>query len=183
MLDPALMSVPSATVLSVENNNNNNQNNNTQNNSNTQDSQIYDENSNGQMNENKHGEGASVQPVKRNGRAGKPRENNANNGSNNNNNNNNNNSNNNNNNNNNKDFGDTVAEGTDKKSNRFDSSLVLLTGKFIELLQNCANKSIDLNDAAAKLGVQKRRIYDIKNVLQGINMIEKTDKKSKIIWK
>lgn len=33
---------------------------------------------------------------------------------------------------------------------------------------------IDLNEAASKLNVSKRRIYDITNVLEGIGYIEKT---------
>jgi transcription factor E2F3 len=41
---------------------------------------------------------------------------------------------------------------------------------------------VDLNDAATKLDVQKRRIYDITNVLEGIGLIEKTIK-NKIKWK
>ena len=41
---------------------------------------------------------------------------------------------------------------------------------------------MDLNDAAQKLAVQKRRIYDITNVLEGIGLIEKTIK-NKIRWK
>jgi transcription factor E2F3 len=36
--------------------------------------------------------------------------------------------------------------------------------------------SVDLNDAASLLAVQKRRIYDITNVLEGIGLIEKTVK-------
>lgn len=41
--------------------------------------------------------------------------------------------------------------------------------------------SVDLNEAAVKLDVQKRRIYDITNVLEGIGLIEKTIK-NKIRW-
>ena len=40
---------------------------------------------------------------------------------------------------------------------------------------------IDLNTAVCKLGVQKRRIYDITNVLEGIGYIEKVFK-NKIKW-
>lgn len=43
------------------------------------------------------------------------------------------------------------------------------------------NLSVDLNEAAVKLDVQKRRIYDITNVLEGIGLIEKTIK-NKIRW-
>jgi transcription factor E2F3 len=41
---------------------------------------------------------------------------------------------------------------------------------------------VDLNSVAAKLGVQKRRIYDITNVLDGIGLIEKMPK-GFILWK
>ena len=41
---------------------------------------------------------------------------------------------------------------------------------------------VDLNEAADKLQVAKRRIYDITNVLEGIGLIEKTIK-NKVKWK
>jgi len=41
---------------------------------------------------------------------------------------------------------------------------------------------LDLNEAATSLGVQKRRIYDITNVLEGIGLIEKKSK-NHIHWK
>lgn len=59
---------------------------------------------------------------------------------------------------------------------RYDSSLGLLTRKFVLLLQESTDGTLDLNVAAQKLGVQKRRIYDITNVLEGINLIEKKSK-------
>ena len=65
---------------------------------------------------------------------------------------------------------------------RFDNSLGLLTKKFLYLLQHSADNTLDLNNAAAELGVQKRRIYDITNVLEGINLIEKKSKNI-IVWK
>ena len=40
---------------------------------------------------------------------------------------------------------------------------------------------MDLNEAAVKLEVQKRRIYDITNVLEGIDLITKTVK-NKVKW-
>ena len=88
-----------------------------------------------------------------------------------------------------------------KPFSRDDNSLGKLTAKFIELLRNppppTTNStktgttssatavppgSLDLNQAASKLGVQKRRIYDITNVLEGIGLIEKTSK-NHISWK
>jgi hypothetical protein len=59
---------------------------------------------------------------------------------------------------------------------RYDSSLGILTKKFVSLIREAPMSSIDLNNAAAQLGVQKRRIYDITNVLEGINLIEKKSK-------
>lgn len=40
---------------------------------------------------------------------------------------------------------------------------------------------MDLNDAVRQLSVQKRRIYDITNVLEGIGYVEKLHK-NKIKW-
>ena len=65
---------------------------------------------------------------------------------------------------------------------RFDSSLGLLTRKFTALIQSSLSGALDLNEAAKKLGVQKRRIYDITNVLEGIGLIEKKSK-NVIAWK
>lgn len=54
---------------------------------------------------------------------------------------------------------------------RQDNSLSVLTKKFIELIKSSENCTIDLNQAVDELGVQKRRIYDITNVLEGINYV------------
>ncbi|KAK8319680.1 hypothetical protein V6Z11_A13G258200 [Gossypium hirsutum] len=64
---------------------------------------------------------------------------------------------------------------------RYDSSLGLLT-KFINLIKQAEDGSLDLNKAAGTLEVQKRRIYDITNVLEGIGLIEKK-LKNRIQWK
>ncbi|ONI32414.1 hypothetical protein PRUPE_1G366800 [Prunus persica] len=65
---------------------------------------------------------------------------------------------------------------------RYDSSLGLLTKKFVSLIQEAKDRTLDLNKTAEVLEVQKRRIYDITNVLEGINLIEKTSK-NHIRWK
>ncbi|KAA8537528.1 hypothetical protein F0562_027136 [Nyssa sinensis] len=65
---------------------------------------------------------------------------------------------------------------------RYDSSLGLLTKKFISLIQEAKDGTLDLNNTADVLEVQKRRIYDITNVLEGIGLIEKTTK-NHIRWK
>ncbi|XVE96321.1 hypothetical protein REPUB_Repub02eG0211400 [Reevesia pubescens] len=65
---------------------------------------------------------------------------------------------------------------------RYDSSLGLLTKKFINLIKHAEDGILDLNKAAETLEVQKRRIYDITNVLEGIGLIEKK-LKNRIHWK
>lgn len=65
---------------------------------------------------------------------------------------------------------------------RYDSSLGLLTKKFVKLIQEAQDGTLDLNKTAEVLEVQKRRIYDITNVLEGIGLIEKTSK-NHIRWK
>ncbi|KAG2173410.1 hypothetical protein INT44_008762 [Umbelopsis vinacea] len=61
-------------------------------------------------------------------------------------------------------------------NHRQDSSLGQLTRKFIALLQSDPTADLDLNVAAVQLQVQKRRIYDITNVLEGVGLIEKNSK-------
>ncbi|XP_010844542.1 PREDICTED: transcription factor E2F5 [Bison bison bison] len=66
---------------------------------------------------------------------------------------------------------------------RHKKSLGLLTAKFVSLLQEAKDGVLDLKAAADTLAVrQKRRIYDITNVLEGIDLIEKKSKNS-IQWK
>nr|XP_033785283.1 transcription factor E2F5 [Geotrypetes seraphini] len=68
-------------------------------------------------------------------------------------------------------------------SSRHEKSLGLLTTKFVSLLQEAKNGVLDLKAAADTLAVrQKRRIYDITNVLEGIELIEKKSKNS-VQWK
>lgn len=68
-----------------------------------------------------------------------------------------------------------------KRNTRYDTSLGLLTQKFSALLQHSPNGVVDLNMASQELNVQKRRIYDITNVLEGIGIIEKKSKNN-IQW-
>ncbi|KAI3745825.1 hypothetical protein L6452_08236 [Arctium lappa] len=65
---------------------------------------------------------------------------------------------------------------------RYDNSLGLLTKKFVSLIQADKDGILDLNKAAVLLEVQKRRIYDITNVLEGIGLVEKATK-NHIRWK
>lgn len=50
------------------------------------------------------------------------------------------------------------------------------------MLQDSEDGSVDLNLASITLNVQKRRIYDITNVLEGIGILEKKSKNN-IQWK
>lgn len=72
---------------------------------------------------------------------------------------------------------------TNGETSRFEKSLGLLTTRFVQLLQSADYGILDLKVAADTLNVkQKRRIYDITNVLEGIGLIEKKNKNS-IQWK
>ncbi|CAK7341981.1 unnamed protein product [Dovyalis caffra] len=77
---------------------------------------------------------------------------------------------------------DCASPLTPAGSCRYDSSLGLLTKRFVDLFKHAIDGILDLNNAAETLEVQKRRIYDITNVLEGIGLIEKT-LKNRIRWK
>ncbi|KAF6087904.1 E2F transcription factor 1 [Phyllostomus discolor] len=62
------------------------------------------------------------------------------------------------------------------EKSRYETSLNLTTKRFLELLSHSADGVVDLNWAAEVLKVQKRRIYDITNVLEGIHLITKKSK-------
>lgn len=68
-----------------------------------------------------------------------------------------------------------------KGKQRQDNSLGVLTKDFIKRINHFPEKTIDINEAVGLLKVQKRRIYDITNVLEGIGYIEKQSK-NKIKW-
>lgn len=51
----------------------------------------------------------------------------------------------------------------------------------MRLIKSRENFVLDINEATQELGVQKRRIYDITNVLEGIGYIEKLHK-NKMRW-
>ncbi|XP_031418913.1 transcription factor E2F5 [Clupea harengus] len=77
----------------------------------------------------------------------------------------------------------TRPKSTPNGSSRHEKSLGLLAIKFVTLLQEAKNGILDLKVAADTLAVrQKRRIYDITNVLEGVGLIEKRTKNT-IQWK
>lgn len=66
---------------------------------------------------------------------------------------------------------------------RAEKSLTSLTTKFMTLLQESQNGILDLRNLVDSIpSRQKRRVYDITNVLEGIGLIEKNSKSS-IRWK
>ena len=56
-----------------------------------------------------------------------------------------------------------------QKRIRQENSLDELTKDFIQYVKETKNVLININDVVMKLKVKKRRIYDITNVLEGIN--------------
>lgn len=62
------------------------------------------------------------------------------------------------------------------EKSRYDTSLNLTTKRFLDLLSKSDDGVVDLNWASQVLDVQKRRIYDITNVLEGIQLISKKSK-------
>lgn len=68
----------------------------------------------------------------------------------------------------------------DPKGGR-NNSLFLITQRFVELIRSKPNKTLEINVCAAELGVKKRRVYDITNVLEGINVVAKSSKNN-IQW-
>ncbi|NXB39552.1 E2F6 factor, partial [Eulacestoma nigropectus] len=69
-----------------------------------------------------------------------------------------------------------VKKTVEARRPRFDASLVLLTRRFMALLKKAPDGVLDLNEVATTLGVRKRRVYDITNVLDGIHLIQKRSK-------
>jgi hypothetical protein len=74
-----------------------------------------------------------------------------------------------------------TAERFGKPMARLDNSLGVLTSRFVKLIKEAPESTMDLNTASIVLNVQKRRIYDITNVLEGIGLIEKSAKNN-IRW-
>ena len=65
----------------------------------------------------------------------------------------------------------TPGGSTKSPGSRFDTSLGLLTKKFVQLLHHAPECGLDLKKASEELSVQKRRIYDITNVLEGRSLV------------
>ncbi|XP_070760125.1 transcription factor E2F4-like [Enoplosus armatus] len=79
--------------------------------------------------------------------------------------------------------GETVMSDKNPKYQRSLRSLNVLATRFVGLLQEAEGGVLDLKDAVRLLAVgQKRRIYDITNVLEGVGLIVKMSK-SIVKWK
>ncbi|XP_026146760.1 transcription factor E2f1 [Carassius auratus] len=70
---------------------------------------------------------------------------------------------------------------TSQVPKRSEVALGRLTKRFMELLHSAPNGVLDLKEVTRKLGTRKRRVYDITNVLTGIQLIKSTSK-NKIQW-
>ncbi|XP_038580216.1 transcription factor E2F3 [Micropterus salmoides] len=62
------------------------------------------------------------------------------------------------------------------EKSRNDTSLGFLTQRFAELLRSSADGVLDLNIVSQQLNAPKRRVYDVTNVLEGIQLIKKKSK-------
>ncbi|KAI5184950.1 transcription factor E2F2 [Nematocida homosporus] len=66
-----------------------------------------------------------------------------------------------------------ISEAKSTLTSRMESSLGVITQKFLKLLKESPQLELDLNYAATTLEIHKRRLYDITNVLEGIGFIKK----------
>ncbi|KAI5170922.1 transcription factor E2F3 [Pancytospora epiphaga] len=64
-------------------------------------------------------------------------------------------------------------EASENSSRRDETSLYVLSKKFIKLLHGSSEHQLCISHAAGLLNVGKRRIYDITNVLEGLGMVSK----------
>lgn len=64
---------------------------------------------------------------------------------------------------------------------RQDVSLGVLTQRFLQLLLAAPDMSLDIRQATTGLQTRRRRVYDITNVLEGINLVKK-DSTNRFKW-
>ena len=53
------------------------------------------------------------------------------------------------------------------RGNRHLNSLEDLTKLFVKIIKRTKNKTVNINDLVKEMGVKRRRVYDITNVLEG----------------
>lgn len=73
------------------------------------------------------------------------------------------------------------AGSAEAKGSRKDKSLGVLSDNFLKQYRDGGEKEICLDDAAVNLKVERRRIYDIVNVLEGVGVVERKAK-NKYTW-
>lgn len=61
------------------------------------------------------------------------------------------------------------------------ASLLLLTRRFLQLMQEAPGGCVDLSYVSTRLKTKRRRLYDITNALSGVQVIEK-ESKNKVRW-
>ena len=59
------------------------------------------------------------------------------------------------------------------ETNRSENSLGILAMKFVKMLHADPTGTVDLNKASKSLQVQKRRIYEVTNILEGVGLVKK----------
>lgn len=70
-----------------------------------------------------------------------------------------------------------MSQNTEKEK----KTLVTLTQDFLNVLTSAEGKEVDLSQLENELGVSKRRLYDVTNVLTGIGVVERSGK-AKVKW-
>lgn len=70
-----------------------------------------------------------------------------------------------------------MSQSTEKEK----KTLVTLTQDFLNVLTSSEGKEVDLSQLESELGVSKRRLYDVTNVLTGIGVVERSGK-AKVKW-
>lgn len=71
--------------------------------------------------------------------------------------------------------------GGEARVSRKDKSLGLLADNFLQLFASGSSTSVELEGVATRLGVGRRRIYDIVNVLESLDVVQK-DRASSYTW-
>lgn len=63
-----------------------------------------------------------------------------------------------------------------------DASLIGVTQRLLSLIADAPTGAVDLSVASAEMGVDKRRLFDIAAVLEGVGHVERRSK-NVFVWK